>query len=339
MSKKKDYKFKFSVVIPVYNVENYLKETVDSVIAQSIGFKENIQIIFVNDGSPDNSEQICKKYQEKYPDNIVYVVQENGGVSSARNNGINYIEGKYVNFLDSDDCWKRDAFELVYEFFEENQKLIDVVGARKKFFDARTGFHYLDYKFSATRVIDLLANYEMIQMDVTGAFVKASAIGNIRFSTNLKYGEDAQFINSIILKKCKLGVIREAVHLYRRRSDETSALQNELKSDSYYFDSPKYFHEDLIQQSIKKYGRVLEFIQYTVMYDLRWRLGKEITGMLTQEKLTEYKNLINHILSYIDDRIVLTQKNMGVGSKVYALNIKYKRDVTKELEYDHGKLL
>ena len=338
MSKKNDYKFKFSVVIPVYNVEKYLKETVDSVIAQTIGFKENIQIIFVNDGSPDNSEEICKKYQSKYPDNIVYVLQENGGVSSARNNGIKYIEGKYVNFLDSDDCWKKDAFKLVYDFFEENQDQIDVVGARKQFFDATTGFHYLDYKFSSTRVVDLLTYYEMIQMDVTGAFIKASAIGDIRFSTNLKYGEDSQFINSIILDKCKLGVIREAVHLYRKRSDESSALQNELKSDSYYFDSPKYFHKDLIEQSKKRYGRVLEFIQYIVMYDLRWRLGKDLKGMLTNEKLEQYKSIINSLLLEIDDRIILTQKNMGVGAKVYALGIKYRRDITKELEYDHGKL-
>lgn len=341
MSKKdgKDFRFKFSVVIPVYNVENYLKETVDSVIAQTIGFKDNIQIIFVNDGSPDNSEKICREYQKKYPDNIVYVKQENAGVSAARNNGINYIEGEFVNFLDSDDCWKRDAFELVYEFIKEADEDIDVVGARKKFFDARTGYHHLDYKFSSTRVIDLLANYEMIQMDVTGAFIRSNSIGSHRFSTNLKYGEDAQFINSILLDNCKLGVVREAVHLYRRRSDESSALQNELKSESYYFDSPKYFHNDLIQQSINKYGRVLEFIQYTVMYDLRWRMDKNIKGMLSQKKLEEYKDIINKSLQYIDDRIILQQRNMGVASKVYALGIKYKKDIADELEYDHGKLL
>ena len=336
--KKKEYKFKFSIVIPVYNVENYLKETVDSVINQTIGFKDNIQIILVNDGSPDNSEAICKEYQKKYPDNIVYVLQENGGVSSARNNGINYIEGKYTNFLDSDDCWKKDALKLIYDFFEENYDEIDVVGARKKFFDAANGYHHLDYKFRGTRVIDLLSNYEMIQMDVTGSVIKSSAIGDIRFSTNLKYGEDAQFINSIILDKCKIGVVAEAIHLYRKRADESSALQNELKSESYYFDSPKYFHNDLIQQSLKRYGRVLEFIQYTVMYDLRWRLGKEIAGMLPIEKLEDYKNIINQTLSYIDDRIILVQKNMGVGAKVYALNIKYKTDVTKALISDHGKL-
>ena len=115
----KDYKYKFSVVIPIYNVEDYVEETILSVINQTIGFEENIQMILVNDGSPDNSEDICFRYKDKYPDNIIYVKQENRGVSAARNNGMNYIEGKYVNFLDSDDKWDLDAFEKVYDFFEK----------------------------------------------------------------------------------------------------------------------------------------------------------------------------------------------------------------------------
>ena len=60
-------RFKFSVIIPVYNVENYLEETIQSVIHQTIGFKKNIQIILVNDGSPDDSGKICEKYQREYP--------------------------------------------------------------------------------------------------------------------------------------------------------------------------------------------------------------------------------------------------------------------------------
>lgn len=98
-------RFKFSVIIPVYNVENYLEETIQSVIHQTIGFKKNIQIILVNDGSPDDSGKICEKYQREYPDNIVYVEQKNAGVSAARNNGLKYAEGEIINFLDSDDKW------------------------------------------------------------------------------------------------------------------------------------------------------------------------------------------------------------------------------------------
>ncbi|MBQ8980009.1 MAG: glycosyltransferase family 2 protein, partial [Eubacterium sp.] len=70
-------KYKFSVVLPVYNGEEYLTEALDSVINQSIGFEDNIQFIIVNDGSTDGSADICKKYRDMYPDNIVYVEKEN----------------------------------------------------------------------------------------------------------------------------------------------------------------------------------------------------------------------------------------------------------------------
>ena len=87
-----DYKYKVSVVMPLYNVANYLDEAIDSIVNQTIGFEENIQLVLVNDGSPDNVSVICQKYKEQYPDNVVYLEQPNSGVSAARNNGIQYIE-------------------------------------------------------------------------------------------------------------------------------------------------------------------------------------------------------------------------------------------------------
>ena len=86
------YKYKLSVVIPVYNVEKYLDETLKSVINQTINFKKNIQVILINDGSKDNSEKICLKYQRKYPENIEYYFKENAGVSAARNEGMKHIK-------------------------------------------------------------------------------------------------------------------------------------------------------------------------------------------------------------------------------------------------------
>ena len=79
-TEKMSKKFLFSVVIPVYNVEKYLEEAILSIVNQTIGFKKNIQLILINDGSPDNSGEICKKYKTLYPENIVYVEKENGGV-------------------------------------------------------------------------------------------------------------------------------------------------------------------------------------------------------------------------------------------------------------------
>ena len=87
-----------------YNAEKYIKESLDSIIKQSIGFKENIQIIIVNDASTDNTKSIIEPYIEKYPDNIKLINNENNkGPAYTRNRGLSEVEGEYVNFLDSDD--------------------------------------------------------------------------------------------------------------------------------------------------------------------------------------------------------------------------------------------
>ena len=141
------------------------------------------------------------------------------------------IRGKYVNFLDSDDIWDKDAFRLMTGLLESTGETADVVSARKKFFDARDGWHHLDYRFEQTKIADLTQEYEFVQLDVTGALIRSSAIGQLRFNEKLKYGEDAAFVGAILLEKCKLGVCREAIHYYRKRSDDSSALQNELVCD------------------------------------------------------------------------------------------------------------
>jgi glycosyltransferase involved in cell wall biosynthesis len=238
-----EYKYKFSVIIPIYNVEEYIEETIISVIHQSIGFKNNIQMILVNDGSPDNSEEICLKYAEKYPENIKYIKKENGGVSSARNLGIDYIEGKYVNFLDSDDKWEKTAFKKVYDFFEENYDEIDSVSCPLEYFEAMTGMgHPLNFKFDANKVIDIHEDYNQVQLHAASSFYKAEVAREHRFDSNLKYGEDIKFITEIILNKEKFGVVSNTSYLYRKRLSETSALQNRKPYD-WYVKTPKLCFE------------------------------------------------------------------------------------------------
>ncbi|MBQ9768791.1 MAG: glycosyltransferase, partial [Clostridia bacterium] len=96
------YKYKFSIVMPVYNVSEFIEYAVDSVIAQSIGFN-NVQLILVDDGSTDNSGELCDRYKACYPENVFVIHKENGGLSTARNAGLLQAEGKYVNFMDPDD--------------------------------------------------------------------------------------------------------------------------------------------------------------------------------------------------------------------------------------------
>jgi len=135
--------YKISIIIPFYNSEAYLEDVINSIVNQTIGF-ENIQLILVNDGSKDNSEEICLKYKNVY-NNILYIKQENQGVSAARNTGLKYIKGKYVNFIDSDDKWEKDALRNMYNFMEKNYSEIDFISARIKCFEASEDYHFLDY--------------------------------------------------------------------------------------------------------------------------------------------------------------------------------------------------
>ena len=109
-------KIMLSVIIPVYNVEKYLRKCVDSILLQDFA---NMEVILVDDGSPDNSGAICDEYAEK--DARVKVIhKENGGVSSARNTGLDVAQGKYIAFVDSDDYLLPNSFQPNVEYMENH---------------------------------------------------------------------------------------------------------------------------------------------------------------------------------------------------------------------------
>ena len=116
---------KLSIIVPVYNLENYISRTLDSLLA--IRFSHDYEIIVVNDGSTDASEAIIRDYQQK-TDKIRLFTIENGGVSNARNVGIGYARGQYITFMDGDDTVEPDFYERAvaeldsggYDFVQAN---------------------------------------------------------------------------------------------------------------------------------------------------------------------------------------------------------------------------
>ena len=99
---------KVSVIVPVYNTEKYIDKCLDSLVNQTM---KDVEIIVVNDGSIDHSEEKIKNYENNYPKMIKYLKKENGGLSDARNYGIKYATGKYLAFVDSDDYIELDSCE------------------------------------------------------------------------------------------------------------------------------------------------------------------------------------------------------------------------------------
>ena len=108
---------KVSVIVPVYNVEKYLEKCLDSLVNQTL---KDIEIIVVNDGTKDNSQEIIDKYAKKYPKKVKGFIKENGGQSSARNYGLEYAKGEYIGFVDSDDYVELDMFEKLYNKAKED---------------------------------------------------------------------------------------------------------------------------------------------------------------------------------------------------------------------------
>ena len=174
-----------SVIIPIYNVEDYLEETILNVINQSIGFKDNIELVLINDGSSDNSGEICLKYKEKYPDNVVYVEQENGGVSKARNNGIEHATCKYVTLLDSDDLWDENAFEVGVLKLEQDDSLSACLFPMK-FFEAKTYRHPLSRGFKEDKVVNLLEDDDVVQMSSCCLILRKDCIKNYKIAYKVK---------------------------------------------------------------------------------------------------------------------------------------------------------
>lgn len=122
----------FSIIIPVYNVERYLRQCLDSCLEQDIPRSE-YEIIIVNDGSPDNSQSIIDEYAAKY-DNIKVIIKENGGLSSARNAGLKVAKGDYIWFVDSDDSISANCLGFIKQVFADNPR-IDLMTFGHNFLD------------------------------------------------------------------------------------------------------------------------------------------------------------------------------------------------------------
>lgn len=115
---------KVSVIVPVYNVEKYLRKCVDSILNQSY---KNLEIILVDDGSKDSSSDICDEYKAK-DDRVIVIHKVNGGLSDARNAGLDIASGDYITFIDSDDFYARDAIENLLSGASDNKADIVCMG-------------------------------------------------------------------------------------------------------------------------------------------------------------------------------------------------------------------
>lgn len=215
----------FSIIIPVYNTAKYLANCIENVLNQSY---QNYEIILVDDGSTDGSEKLCDEYAEK--DRRIQVIhKQNGGISSARNKGIECSKGEYLLFLDSDDHWgDSKALEkiknasqnktraiIVFEFYSyvEGATTYCLKTNNLQYIDknrAYSGQEYLNCVLSEEE------NYEWFPWIYA---YRRSLWDNFRFDQSIRYFEDAELIYKIILSAEKIAVLKNPIYFYRTKRE------------------------------------------------------------------------------------------------------------------------
>lgn len=337
-----DYGCIFSIVIAIYNCEPFLRETLDSIISQKgfsrfengtptgeqLSAEEMYEVITVDDGSTDLSGKICDEYAQKFP-NFKAIHKQNGGVASARNEGVKYARGKYINFLDGDDKFSDNLLKEVYAFFEKNYEKTDIVTVPLRFFDAVEGEHWQNYKFKErAEVVDLFKEYDSPLMFVNASFFKGEHKDKTKFSDKLVCGEDIRYICEILADKMTMGLVPYCRYHYRRRSaGEESLVQTSKKKLGWYFDYFEHLTEWGIDFCKRRWGYVPYYYQNILFCDLQWRFNNEYEGtarvLLGKEKYEEYKRRLWSVLGHFDDEIILAQRSLWSEHKYFILLKKY----------------
>lgn len=307
----------YAIISAVYNVEKYLDDYFKSIINQRLDFKKNIFMILVDDGSTDNSAQIIKKYQKKYPKNIVYLYKENGGQASARNLGLKYMQENdyqipWVTFTDPDDFLDRNYFYEVDKFLATHQDDdICMIGCNVIFYYEKQKLykdnHALNFKFK--NGIQVKENYNLdsfIQLSAASCFMNIGYLDKLLFDEKLKPNfEDAKFINEYLLDNINLksAFLPTVKYFYRKREDGNSTLDGKDKIKDYYTMVPNFGYLNLFKDI--KITKVPYFVQNVVLYDIFWQiktliLNPEKLAILNNEEKKLFKELLFENFKFID---------------------------------------
>lgn len=307
---------KFSIIIPVYNVERYIEQCIDSVLNQTY---KNIEIILVNDGSTDNSGKICDTYSNNIDVKVIH--QNNRGLSDARNTGIKNAHGEYIVFLDSDDYWNDIKFlENINNIL--SNKEFDLIGfGFSKFFEKNNKIVSRNYENYNDTDIDILIKENIFKACAWDKIVKKSIIDsmNMKFESGY-YSEDIDWCSKLLVYCNNIYFYNKPVYIYRQRDNSITS-------------NIKYKHiMDILTlcknniEFIKKYNDKKEIVWNYLAYEYCVALGligaykgKEITELL------ENTNSLDELLQYdLNKKVKYTKilvKILGKKMAIFSLGI------------------
>ena len=241
-----------SIIIPVYNVEQYLKQCLDSVINQTY---KNLEIILVDDGSTDNSGKICDEYALK--DNRIKVIhKQNGGVSSARNTGLNVATGEYIGFVDGDDYIELDMYEYLYSLNKTNNTSLAICN------------FYIEEDKKITNVKPITNKYildanEMLKCSFKQLFswnklIEKNLFNQLYFPENISYGEDMTVCMELFIRAKKISYGNKNKYFYRQHFQSvTNNLKWEAKNLDVIYQINKFIEYANSKKLKNFYNRLL----------------------------------------------------------------------------------
>jgi len=281
--------YKISIIIPVYNVENYFHEAIDSILNQTIGV-ENLQVIMVDDCSTDRSYEIAKEYADKYENFIALKLDKRSGVAGKpRNEGLKVATGKYLMFSDPDDFFTLDACEIMYNAMEEKQA--DFINANwrnadedgtpweKPIFDLEK---YKDFEMSILDFRDsfFVMNSSMCNKIFNREFVERN---NIRCLEGVP-AEDAYFTMSSFLVAKKVFYISDVIYNYRQRNNNSLSVSWNCSRE--YFSQINTAYKALYEKFLE-HDR-MDFYRFMYARNLTYMFYKFIDStLLTNEERIE----------------------------------------------------
>ena len=220
-----------SIILPIYNGEQYLRGCLESILKQKY---HNFEVILVNDGSIDSSEAICRQYVNR-DDRFRYVQKEHGGASSARNYGLELVKGEYVTFIDADDWVEENYLELLHQSLKENNADISVSTYKK--FDVDTNLFYLhafqinesNQVFTQKELVEKLPQLERITESfeiIGGKLVKKSLLLGIQFNERTQLSENMEFWFKLYLLSNRIAFVNKEIYNFRLQDSEARKLYN-----------------------------------------------------------------------------------------------------------------
>jgi len=304
---------KLSIIIPCYNVEKYLSKCIDSVISNDI--KDKYEIILVNDGSKDNTLDIIKEYEKKYPNIIRFIDQKNKGLSGARNSGIDIAKGEYITFLDSDDYVDSNMYIKLLEKASEDDYDIITCGVRMVYDNSKLN-QDVDVGFSSdcnshNEVKNIMYNFYPAACN---KLFKRSLFKKLRFKEGIAY-EDVECMYRLLPSVNKIGRIDGYYYNYIQREGSITYTFNEKLYDivnnmnglvEYYKDNNIY----------DEYKEELEYVYVRYLY------ATFIRRLAKCKDKKKFNEGVDTVINNVKERFPYYRKNKYLTGKK-GLYLKY----------------